>query len=82
MFVAAKVVVIPYDTITDYELRDGLLHVWTSYQDRAVLSINSGAPNFYPGLILLEGLAQTSRTANEPVGFEHSAIGNLRESSR
>lgn len=57
-FVPTKVVVVPYDTITDFELRDGLFHVWTSYQDRAVLSVGSGAPNFYPGLIVLEGLSR------------------------
>lgn len=74
LFVASKVVVIPYDTITDFELRDGLLHLWTSYQERAVLSINAGAPNFYPGLILLEGLARTSNKSNEPLEIEHSGV--------
>lgn len=61
LFVPAKVAVIPYDTITDFELRDGLFYVWTCYQDRAVLTVNSGAPNFYPGLILLEGLVRSQR---------------------
>lgn len=59
MFVAAKSALIPYDTITDFELRDSVLHIWTSYQQRAVLSMNAGSPNFYPGLIVLEGLART-----------------------
>lgn len=61
LFIPTKVAVIPYDTITDFELRDGLLHIWTSYQQRAVLSLHAGAPNFFPGLILLEGLARTTQ---------------------
>jgi hypothetical protein len=61
LFVPTRVAVIPYDTISDFELRDGLLHIWTSYQERAVLSLSSGTPNFYPGLILLEGLARATQ---------------------
>jgi hypothetical protein len=61
LFVPTRVLVIPYDTITDFELRDGLLHIWTSYQDRAVLSLSSSTPNLYPGLIVLEGVARAWR---------------------
>ena len=65
LFRPTKVVVVPYDTITDFELRDGLFHIWTSYQERAVLSIPTGAPNFYPGMILFEGLVRSWK--QEPV---------------
>ena len=61
LFVAAKAAFIPYDTITDFEVRDGLCYIWTCYQERAVLTINAGAPNFYPGQILLEGLVRSKR---------------------
>jgi hypothetical protein len=67
LFIPSKVAVIPYDTITDFELRDGLLHIWTSYQQRAVLSLNAGAPNFFPGLIVLEGLARTTQKMHPQV---------------
>jgi hypothetical protein len=59
LFVPAKLAFIPYDTITDFEVRDGMFYLWTSYQERAVLTINAGAPNFYPGQILLEGLVRS-----------------------
>ena len=61
MFVPAKAAFIPYDTITDFEVRDGLCYIWTCYQERAVLTVNAGAPNFYPGQILLEGLVRSRR---------------------
>lgn len=66
LFAPGKTTVVPYDTITDFEVRDGLLHIWTSYQDRAILSVNAGAPNFYPGLILLEGLVRTWQHKRAP----------------
>ena len=62
LFVPSKVAVIPYDTITDFEIRDGLFYIWTCYQERAVLTINAGGPNFYAGLILLEGLVHSQRS--------------------
>ncbi len=51
-----KLAIIPYDTITEFEIRDGLFHVWTNYQERAVISVKTSSANFYPGLIVLEGL--------------------------
>ena len=51
-----KLAVVPYDTITDFEIRDGLFHIWTNYQERAVITVKTSSANFYPGLIVLEGL--------------------------
>ncbi len=54
------------DAIVGLRLRDGMLHIWTSYQDRAVLSLNAAAPNFYPGLIVLEGLIRAWSHRHRP----------------
>ncbi len=51
-----KLAVIPYDTITNFEIRDGLFHLWTNYQERAVITVKTASANFYPGMIVLEGL--------------------------
>src|SRR5690606_2770238 len=51
-----KLAVVPYDTINDFEIRDGRFYIWTNYQERAVVNIRTSSPNFYPGVIVLEGL--------------------------
>ncbi len=53
-----KLTVVPYDAVTDFEARDGMFHLWTNYQERAVISVKTSSANFYPGLIVLEGLVQ------------------------
>ena len=35
-----------------------MFHLWTNYQERAVISVKTSSANFYPGLIVLEGLVK------------------------
>ncbi len=60
-----KLTVVPYDAVTDFEARDGMFHLWTNYQERAVISVKTSSANFYPGLIVLEGLVKAH--VREPV---------------
>jgi len=53
-----KLTVVPYDAVTDFEARDGMFHLWTNYQERAVISTKTSSANFYPGLIVLAGLVK------------------------
>jgi hypothetical protein len=72
LFSAPKLAVVPYDAITDFEIRDGLFHVWTNYQERAVISVKTSSANFFPGLIVLEGLINAH--VREPVAVVDSLI--------
>ncbi|MEZ6053760.1 MAG: hypothetical protein R3C02_20605 [Planctomycetaceae bacterium] len=67
LLVGPKLAIIPYDTITHFEVRDGLFHIWTNYQERAVITVKTSSANFYPGLILLESLvnAHVQETVDE-----------------
>jgi hypothetical protein len=46
--------IISYDSVTQFDIDDGHFHLWVKYQERAILKVETGKPNFYPGLILLE----------------------------
>ncbi|QDU38316.1 hypothetical protein Mal4_26430 [Maioricimonas rarisocia] len=48
--------IIPYDAILEYEVDQDWLHIWSNEQERAVVKVRTSAPNFHPGLIVLEGL--------------------------
>jgi hypothetical protein len=60
LFFAPKLTVVPYDAVTDFDVRDGRFFLWTNYQERAVVSVKTSSANFYPGLIVLEGLVNAS----------------------
>jgi hypothetical protein len=55
---------VPYEAITQFEIRDGRFYVWTNYQERAVISARTAAPNFFPGLIVLQGLLKSHQRSS------------------
>lgn len=73
LLTSPKLAVVPYDAITDFEIRDGLFHIWTTYQERAVITVKTSSANFYPGLIVLESLmnAHVSKTVDEWIPSTH-----------
>ncbi len=52
-------VLVPLNSITDFEVREGLFYIWTNSQERAAATIKTSSPNFYAGLVLFESLVST-----------------------
>lgn len=59
---------IPYDSILEYEVDQEWLHIWTNDQERAAVKVRTSAPNFHPGLIVLEGLIGPMETEAHHAG--------------
>jgi hypothetical protein len=51
-------VTIPYDAVNQFNIDNGRFHLWTNYQERAVLAEETSEPNFYAGLIVLGHLCE------------------------
>ncbi len=52
--------VIPYDTISNFDLDDGTLHIWVHGQDKSMVQEQVSQPNFFPGLVVLSHLFSES----------------------
>jgi hypothetical protein len=64
LFRARRPVIVPFESITWYCISRGRFRVWTSAVERSVITEETGDPNFFAGLALLENL-----TSGQPWRF-------------
>ncbi|MBX3437521.1 MAG: hypothetical protein KF861_08530 [Planctomycetaceae bacterium] len=75
LFSGPKLTVVPYDAVTDFDIRDGRFYLWTNYQERAVISVKTASANFFPGLVVLDGLVNTHRRPAASRWSPSAAVG-------